>query len=51
MWQQFVNLRQLGITNAYVAMFDEYDEATAIAKAADTNAMIPTNQYFLIGCR
>lgn len=47
MWQQFVNLRTLGIKNAYVAMFDEYDEGTAIAKAANTKAMIPTNQYFL----
>lgn len=47
MWQQFVNLRQLGIKSAFVAMFDEYDEGTAIAKAAETKAMIPTNQYFL----
>lgn len=47
MWQQFVNLRQLGIQNAYVAMFDEYNEGTAIAKAAQTNLNIPTNQYFL----
>lgn len=28
-------------------MFDEYDEETAIAKAAETSAMIPTNQYVL----
>lgn len=47
MWQQFVNLRQLGIKNAFVAMFDEFDEGTAIAKAAETASMIPTNQYFL----
>lgn len=47
MWQQFVNLRQVGIKNAYVAMFDEYDEGTAIAKAAETKATTPTNQYFL----
>lgn len=47
MWQQFVNLRQVGIANVFVAMFDEYDEGTAIAKAAETSAMIPTNQYFL----
>lgn len=46
MWQQFVNLRQLAIKNAYVAMFDEFNEATAIAKAAETTANIPTNQYF-----
>lgn len=47
MWQQFVNLRQLGIPNVYIAMFDEFDEGTAIAKAAETNDMIPTDQYFL----
>ena len=47
MWQQFVNIRELGIKNAYVAMFDEYDEGTAIAKAAEDKSMIPTDQYFL----
>ncbi|KAH8552554.1 hypothetical protein BGW37DRAFT_550794 [Umbelopsis sp. PMI_123] len=47
LWQQFVNLRKLGIPNAYIAMFDEYNEGTAIAKAAEDSSMIPTNQYFL----
>ncbi|KAH8552258.1 hypothetical protein BGW37DRAFT_519791 [Umbelopsis sp. PMI_123] len=47
LWQQFVNIRQLNITNVYVAMFDEYDEGTAIAKAAEDSSMIPTNHYFL----
>lgn len=47
MWQQFVNFREIGIQNAYVAMFDEFDEGTAIAKAAEDNSMIPDNQYFL----
>ncbi len=28
-------------------MFDEYDESTAIAKAAEDASMIPTNQWFL----
>lgn len=28
-------------------MFDEYDEGTAIAKAAEDSSMIPTDQYFL----
>jgi len=31
----------------YVAMFDEYDEGTAILKAADSYFAKPTNQYFL----
>ncbi|WP_345952902.1 glycoside hydrolase family 71/99-like protein [Mucilaginibacter sp. PAMB04168] len=47
MWRQFYNIRNRGINSAYVAMFDEYDEATAIAKAAENSTMIPTNQYFL----
>lgn len=47
MWQQAYRLKQLGISTGYIAMFDEYDEGTAIAKAAENSAMIPTNQYFL----
>lgn len=47
MWQQFVNLREIGIKNAYVAMFDEFDEGTAISKAAEDSSMIPNDQYFL----
>ena len=31
----------------YVAMFDEYDEGTAIMKAADSSFAIPSNSYFL----
>lgn len=47
MWRQFYQIRNKGIPNAYVAMFDEYDEGTAIAKAAENSSMVPTNQYFL----
>lgn len=47
MWRQFANIRNIGITNAYIAMFDEYDEGTAIAKAAENSSMIPSDQYFL----
>jgi hypothetical protein len=46
-WNQAYNIRTLGIASAYVAMFDEYDEGTAIAKAAEDATMKPTNQYFL----
>lgn len=46
-WQQAVALRQNGISQGFIAMFDEYDEATAITKAAEDSSMIPTNQYFL----
>ncbi|MCP4218700.1 MAG: hypothetical protein GY765_28970, partial [bacterium] len=34
-------------TRAFIAMFDEFDEATAIAKAATCKAKIPSDQYFL----
>ncbi|MGG1639163.1 carbohydrate-binding protein [Paenibacillus sp. NRS-1760] len=47
MWRQAYNLKSLGINTGYIAMFDEYDEATAIAKAAENSSMIPNNQYFL----
>lgn len=47
MWHQAVAMKSLGISNLYVAMFDEYDEGTAIAKAAENASMAPLNQYFL----
>ena len=47
MWRQAYNINQTGIGNAYVAMFDEYDEGTAIAKMADSYYAIPNNQWFL----
>lgn len=46
-WRQVFNIKSLGFDNLYVAMFDEYDEGTAIAKMADSYFAIPTNQYFL----
>lgn len=35
------------VHGAFIAMFDEYDEGTAIAKAAEDDTMIPTDEYFL----
>lgn len=46
-WRQAYNVKSSNISNMYIAMFDEYDEGTAIAKAAEDSSMIPTNQYFL----
>jgi len=46
MWRQFNNIKSLGIKFVYVAMFDEYDEGTAITKAAADYFDVPTNQYF-----
>ncbi|RYD93465.1 MAG: hypothetical protein EOP54_19120, partial [Sphingobacteriales bacterium] len=47
MWDQASVMRTVGVKSIYIAMFDEYDEATAIAKAAENASMKPTNQYFL----
>jgi hypothetical protein len=45
-WAQAYNVARLG-TGAFIAMFDEYDEATAIARAATDKSKIPSDQYFL----
>ena len=45
-WRQAYYATLLG-ASGYIAMFDEYDEATAIAKAAENATMIPSDQYFL----
>lgn len=46
-WRQVYNLKNLGFNTAYIAMFDEYDEATNIMKMADSYFDVPHNQYFL----
>lgn len=45
-WAQAYHVAKLE-TTAFIAMFDEFDEATAIAKAAEGRRAIPTDQYFL----
>ncbi|MCI0363490.1 MAG: glycoside hydrolase family 71/99-like protein, partial [Phycisphaerales bacterium] len=47
MWRMAYDVKLSNISTVYIAMFDEYDEGTAIAKAAEDSSMIPTNQYFL----
>jgi hypothetical protein len=47
MWRQIYNIASLNIPSVYIAMFDEYDEGTALLSMADSYFMIPTNQYFL----
>jgi hypothetical protein len=47
MWQQAYNIRTLAIPSAYIAMFDECNEGTAMLKAAENASMLPTNRYFL----
>ncbi|GLR18810.1 hypothetical protein GCM10007940_34260 [Portibacter lacus] len=46
-WHQVKNIRNLGISSGYIAMFDEYNESTAIMNSADSYFSIPSNQYFL----
>lgn len=47
LWTQAAKVRAAGVNQAFIAMFDEYDEGTAIAPAASDSSMIPTDQYFL----
>ncbi len=47
LWRQARNIRSLNIPSMYIAMFDEYDEATALLPAADSYFSVPTDQYFL----
>src|SRR5262249_13082147 len=42
-WRQACAVKKLG-ASAFIAMFDEYDEATAIAKAAEDASMAPAGQ-------
>lgn len=46
-WRQAYNIRDQNIPSMYIAMFDEYDEGTAIAPAADSYLKTPVDQYFL----
>lgn len=47
LWRQAYNIKNTGIDQMYFAMFDEYDEGTAIMKAATDWTMIPIDYYFL----
>lgn len=45
-WRQFVTAAELGIDTAYVAMFDEVDEGTAIFKVTNTPPREATFQTY-----
>ncbi len=47
LWAQAKNIREVGCTNMYFSMFDEYDEGTALLSAATDYTMLPTDAYFL----
>ena len=44
LWKQFYDAGNFGLDMAYVAMFDEVDEGTAIFKVSNTP---PTQAYFV----
>ncbi|MEQ1878001.1 MAG: hypothetical protein ABL958_15265, partial [Bdellovibrionia bacterium] len=45
-WRQAAQVANQKLS-AFIAMFDEYDEGTAIAKAAENATMVPSDQPFL----
>ena len=47
MWEQFANLRNLGVGQCFVSMFDEMNEATNIMNSAANSSQIPANFWFL----
>jgi len=47
MWAQFVTLRENDVGTAYIAMFDELNEATSIFKCAPDAGSLPVGKWFL----
>lgn len=47
MWSMFAGMKNAGVQSAYVAMFDEAQEATSIFKCAENSSQIPAGKYFL----
>jgi len=47
MWEQFANIRNLGIGTCFVSMFDEFNEATNICNSAANASQISTSHWFL----
>ncbi len=47
LWFQFVVLREAEVGTAYVAMFDELNEATPIFKCVEDASGLPTDKWYL----
>lgn len=47
LWSQFTAIKAAGVTNVYVAMFDEVNEATQIFKTAENVSQIPSGRWYL----
>jgi hypothetical protein len=47
MWSQFAAAKSAGVTNVYISMFDEMNEATGILNCAEDASSIPAGNYFL----
>lgn len=48
LWEQFKGAKENGCDTLFIAMFDEYDEGTAIAKAASDSSMIPNQDTYML---
>lgn len=49
MWSQAKVTKEFGFQSSFIAMFDEFDEGTSIAKMAEDSMSIPSDQYFVTG--
>jgi hypothetical protein len=47
LWWQFTTVRDIGVGTAYIAMFDELNEATSIFKCTTDAASTPNTKWFL----
>jgi hypothetical protein len=47
MWSQFATVKKAGVSNVYVAMFDELNEATSIFKCAEDTSMAPAGEWYV----
>jgi hypothetical protein len=47
LWTQFAQMKTRGVQSAYIAMFDETNEATSIFKCAEDVSMIPAGKWYL----
>ena len=47
LWSQFTTFATAGVTSAYIAMFDEVNEATQIFKTAENASQIPAGRWYL----
>jgi hypothetical protein len=47
MWEQFYNMKKLGVQGIYISMFDEFNEGNQIAETAENQSQVPVNSGYL----